>query len=70
MNVDEAYKKGWLYKANQDLLTFEVLAASKDDLVDTAAFHAQQALEKWLKGLLILNKIRVLKIHDVTILIA
>ncbi len=43
--------RGWLTKGDSDLRTAELLVAS-DGPYDTACFHAQQAIEKYLKALL------------------
>jgi len=42
---------GWFLKAESDLNTAQRMAES-DGPYDTACFHAQQAAEKYLKGLL------------------
>jgi HEPN domain-containing protein len=43
--------RGWFLKAESDLHTAKRMAES-DGPYDTACFHAQQAVEKYLKGLL------------------
>jgi HEPN domain-containing protein len=43
--------RGWFLKAESDLNTAKRMAES-DGPYDTACFHAQQAVEKYLKGLL------------------
>ncbi|HUY15753.1 MAG TPA: HEPN domain-containing protein [Terriglobia bacterium] len=43
--------RGWFLKAESDLNTAKRMAES-DGPYDTACFHAQQAAEKYLKGLL------------------
>jgi HEPN domain-containing protein len=45
--------RGWFLKAESDLNTAKHMAES-DGPYDTACFHAQQAAEKYLKGLLAL----------------
>ncbi len=46
--------RGWFLKAESDLNTARHMAES-DGPYDTACFHAQQAAEKYLKGLLALQ---------------
>jgi HEPN domain-containing protein len=45
------HARGWFRKADSDLRSAKRTLAS-DDPYDTACFHAQQAAEKYLKGLL------------------
>jgi len=46
-----ALARGWFLKAESDLKTAQRMAET-DGPYDTACFHAQQAAEKYLKGLL------------------
>jgi HEPN domain-containing protein len=46
--------RGWFLKAESDLITAERMTESAGPY-DTACFHAQQAAEKYLKGLLALH---------------
>ncbi|HXJ91993.1 MAG TPA: HEPN domain-containing protein [Terriglobia bacterium] len=46
-----ALARGWFLKAESDLRTAERMIEG-DGPYDTACFHAQQAVEKYLKGLL------------------
>jgi HEPN domain-containing protein len=46
-----ALARGWFLKAESDLTTANRMVES-DGPYDTACFHAQQAVEKYLKGLL------------------
>lgn len=59
----------WLKKAAQDELSFFVLTQHAPDLKDIAAFHAQQAVEKWLKSLFILKGIEPRKTHNLIFLL-
>ena len=56
MKTRDDYIKGWLLKANQDYLAFQILVDSDKALLDMAAFHAQQAVEKWVKALILYCK--------------
>lgn len=48
-----AHARGWFLKGDSDLKTAQRMLASEGPY-DTACFHAQQAVEKYLKGLLVL----------------
>lgn len=58
----EAY--AWLAKAAQDLRAADVDLAAVPPLVEDAAFHAQQAVEKSLKAFLALHDMPIRKTHD------
>ena len=62
--------KDWLGLANIDLIGAKALAEMGDKFFALAAFHAQQAAEKALKGYLVFNSIRVPKSHDIGDLLA
>jgi HEPN domain-containing protein len=51
MSDELALARGWFLKAESDLTTANRMVES-DGPYDTACFHAQQAVEKYLKGLL------------------
>ena len=51
MPDEMALARGWFVKAESDLYTAQQMLKS-DGPYDTACFHAQQAVEKYLKGLL------------------
>ena len=62
---------GWVQKAEHDLKNATlVLRAGRACPADTAAFHAQQCTEKYLKALLTFRAERVPRIHDVEQLLA
>ena len=54
----------WLDKARKDVITFQIMGQEVFTL-DIALFHAQQAVEKWLKTLVLLNGLIVVKTHDI-----
>lgn len=58
------FVQGWLRKAEGDLRASEVMIGA--DLEDwfAAAFHAQQAAEKFLKAFLVRHQIPFPKTHD------
>lgn len=55
--------RGWFLKAESDLNTAQHMVES-DGPYDTACFHAQQAAEKYLKGLLALRGEPFHRTHD------
>jgi len=61
--------KGWLIKARRDLLSAQQLAQGTAPLLDTAAYHCQQAAEKAIKGFLVYHDVRFEKTHDLDVLI-
>ena len=62
--------RSWLTKASRDLLSARELAHGTTSLLDTAAYHCQQAAEKALKGYLLYNDVRFEKSHDIELLIS
>ena len=64
------YIKNWLFKANEDIAVIESLVNSGTEYyTSTICFHAQQAVEKFLKGFLVYKNIDFPKTHDVDFLI-
>ncbi len=53
----------WLVKAERDLASMRVL--SREGFFDTALYHAQQAAEKAIKGLLLFYGQAFEKTHDI-----
>jgi HEPN domain-containing protein len=56
--------EGWLEAAEQDRKTAAVCLAAESPLRGSAAFHCQQAVEKLLKGFLVLAAKRSRKTHS------
>lgn len=54
----------WLAKADEDFAVAERLVCGEEPLLASAAFHAQQAAEKFLKALLVHYQIEFRKTHD------
>lgn len=54
----------WLDKAWHDILTAEAVLRLPNGPTDTPCFHAQQAAEKALKGLLTAKRIVFYRTHD------
>jgi HEPN domain-containing protein len=66
----EELVRSWLIKAHRDLLSAHELASASAPLLDTAAYHCQQAAEKAIKGFLLYHDIRFEKSHDIVLLVA
>lgn len=58
-----SHARGWFRKADSDLATTRKLLEGEGPY-DTACFHAQQAAEKYLKGLLAFKDQPIPFIHD------
>ena len=60
------YLKGWLIKANKDIINIELILNSNSIsiLTDIVCFHSQQAVEKFLKSYLIFNNIEFDRSHN------
>ncbi|MDD2499625.1 MAG: HEPN domain-containing protein [Geobacter sp.] len=65
----EELVRSWLIKARRDLLSAHELATAETSLLDTAAYHCQQASEKVIKGFLVFHNIRFEKSHDIVLLV-
>lgn len=69
MTATEAAAKEWFHKAKQDLVSYNMLR-QEAFTGENALFHAQQAIEKWFKGLGFLANINMPKTHDLIALIS
>jgi hypothetical protein len=54
----------WIRAGDQDFLSAVVLLKRTEPLIAHGLFHCQQAVEKWLKAILIWHGVGFLKIHD------
>jgi HEPN domain-containing protein len=64
------YLKTWLFRANEDIAVIEKLFESDPELyASTICFHAQQAVEKFLKAFLVFHKIDFPRTHDLDYLL-
>ncbi len=60
----------WLEKAENDFQSVDILLhAGESPIPDTAAFHAQQAAEKYLKAFLQKNQVRFEYTHSLILLL-
>jgi HEPN domain-containing protein len=56
----------WLKKGERDLLTAtHELSFGKDAVTESACFHCQQAVEKFIKGYMVFLDIEVTKTHEI-----
>ena len=68
MNAKESpYSDDWFRKGDADLRSVERLLEGED--IDIAAFHLQQAIEKYLKGYLIGKGWKLRRIHELELLL-
>ena len=70
MNNKELLIKQWLLKAEHDLGTAKITFTHLPEYYDTIAFHCQQAVEKYLKAILVYNEIEFIKTHNLVYLIS
>ena len=59
----------WIEKADHDLGSAKIIYLHLPDYFDTIAFHCQQAVEKYLKALLVSYGIGFLRSHDLIYLL-
>lgn len=70
MRPDQEFAKEWLHKAKNDLLSAKAVLDSEYGITDVPCFHAQQMVEKSLKGLLTWHGISFGRTHDLMVLLA
>lgn len=64
------YLKNWPFRANEDIAVIENLSESGIEFyASTICFHAQQAVEKFLKAFLIFHNIDFPRTHDLEFLL-
>jgi HEPN domain-containing protein len=59
-----ALARGWIRKGDSDLADARRTVSSREGPYDTACFHAQQAVEKYLKALLAWRGQPIPRTHD------
>jgi HEPN domain-containing protein len=65
------YLKNWLIKANEDIAVIKQLSKDNSELYTSSiSFHAQQAVEKFLKAFLVFHDHDFPRTHDVDFLLA
>lgn len=60
----------WLRKAANDLAAAFVLSNDEGGFPSVVGFHAQQAVEKYLKAFLTWHQVEFTKTHDIGLLLA
>lgn len=65
---DRQYINEWIEKANKDIKAANRLKED-EDMTEIVCFHCQQAVEKYLKALLIFNNEDVQKTHNIDFLL-
>jgi HEPN domain-containing protein len=69
-NDQNDYLKNWIFRANEDIAVIEKLFESGPELfASSICFHAQQAVEKFLKAYLVFHSIDFPKTHDLDFLL-
>jgi HEPN domain-containing protein len=69
-NEQNDYLKNWLFRANEDILVIENLFGSESEIfASSICYHAQQAVEKFLKAFLVYHNIDFPKTHDLDFLL-
>jgi len=64
------YLKNWLFRANEDIAVIDSLFESGPEFyASTICFHAQQAVEKFLKAFLVFHNLDFPKTHDLDYLL-
>jgi len=69
MNEQSENINDWIEKADHDLGAAKIIYLHLPDYFDTIAFHCQQAVEKYLKALLVFYDIDFLRSHDLIYLL-
>jgi HEPN domain-containing protein len=62
--VKREFVAQWLARAREDMKAAEILSGPDASAWAAAAFHAQQAAEKYLKALLVEHQIEFARTHD------
>jgi len=69
MNEKIEFIKEWIDKADHDLGSAKLIFAHLPDYFDTIAFHCQQAVEKYLKSLLVFYDLDFQRSHNLVYLL-
>jgi len=57
MNANDDHIRVWIDKADHDLGSSKLIFLHIPDYFDTIAFHCQQAVEKYLKAILVFMRL-------------
>jgi len=63
---DREYILKWYEKADHDIRNARMVLSYEPLILDTACFHCQQSVEKYLKAYLFYKGEKIPKIHDLT----
>lgn len=69
MNANDDHIKEWMNKADHDLGSAKLIFLHIPDYFDTIAFHCQQAVEKYIKALLVYCEIDFQRSHNLIYLL-
>ena len=69
MNENNQHIEAWIEKADHDLGSAKIIFTHMPDYFDTVAFHCQQAVEKYIKSVLLFYKFEFLFSHDLIYLL-
>lgn len=69
MNEQVEEIREWIEKADHDLGSAKIIYLHLPNYFDTIAFHCQQAVEKYLKALLVYYRIEFSRSHDLVYLL-
>ncbi len=64
------YISAWLLKADHDLISAQRLLEIEPRILDSACFHCQQAVEKYLKAFLIFKGFTIERTHNIVFLLS
>ena len=68
-NNETTHVEAWLEKADHDLGTVKIIFLHVPDYSDVITFHCQQAVEKYLKAVLVNFNVPFKKSHDLVYLL-
>ena len=69
-NEQEEYLRNWIFRAKEDIAVIDNLYKTDPYIyASTICFHAQQAVEKFLKAFLVYHNIDFPRTHDVDFLL-
>lgn len=69
MSANDDHIKEWIIKADHDLDSAKLIFLHIPDYFDTIAFHCQQAVEKYIKAILIYFEIDFQRSHNLIYLL-
>jgi HEPN domain-containing protein len=69
MNGQNEHILAWINKADHDLGSAKIIYLNLPDYFDTIAFHCQQAVEKYIKAVLVHREVEFERSHDLIYLL-